>query len=550
MDYFEEYYYSKPIVGKKLQAVLDKLLNEKKDDSRYCYNTKRAHFYIDFIERFVKGTKSPYYGKPTKLLLWQKAFIEVLYSFQMADSGVERFQRSLLVIARKNGKSTLSAALGFCELMLGDGGKDIVCSSNNDAQANILYDTIETTRHLFDKSDKRSRKTISYIENKKTHSRVSKLNQNSQNKDGRNIDFAIVDELQEMRDNAIIKAIEQSQSVKINPKLIMITTEGFINGGALDELITYADKVIAGEVDDERFLPWLYMQDSENEVWQNPESWYKSNPSLDVIKKRDYLEQQLTQAQVSKSERVFVMCKDFNLKQSSSEAWLLPNDYTYPQKKIELEDMRGIVCVAGVDLSETTDLTAVQILFTCPNDSNKYVFSHYFIPEIKLTESPDYASGARYRDWIEQGYMTVLEGTDINTQDIADYIIGLCRDYGIKLYRVGYDQRFAKPFTDRLEDCGIETEVVYQNANTMSAPMRSCEADFKAHNIHFGNHPITEWTISNTCAYVNGLGQTMAVKIANQSQRRIDGLVALVIAYAIYQRQRGEYALYSKENKI
>lgn len=549
-DYLTQYVESKPILGERLKKVLQQLMREKEDADRYIYDTRKAHFYIEFIERFVRGAKAPYYNVPTTLLLWQKAFIEVFYSFKMADTGVERFQRCLLVIARKNGKSTLASALGFCEFMLGNGGKDIVCSSNNDMQANILYDTIETTRHLFDSKDKRTKKTISYIENKVNHSRVSKLNQNTQNKDGRNIDFAIIDELQEMRDNSIIKAIEQSQSVKTNPKLIMITTEGFINGGALDDLIEYADKVIAEEYEDERFLPWLYMQDSENEVWQDPTSWAKSNPSIDVIKKRDYLAQQLQQAQISKSERTFVLCKDFNLKQSASEAWLLPQDYTYKQVKWDLENMRGCVALVGVDLSETTDLTALQIMITCPNDNNKYVYSHYFIPESKLTNSPDIAAGAHYNEWIRDGYITVCSGADINMQDIADYLIMLCRDYGLKIFKVGYDQRFAKTFVDRLEDCGIETAVVYQNANTMSAPMRSCEAEFKLHNIHYGNNPVTEWCISNTCAYVNNLGQTMAIKISNQSQRRIDGLVALVIAYAIYIRERGDYNVYSKYNKL
>lgn len=550
MDYLTEYYNSKPVLGRKLQIVLDRLMKEKDGDPRFIYDTKKADFYINFIEKFVRGAKAPYYNKPTKLLLWQKAFIEVFYSFKMSDTGNERFNRSLLVIARKNGKSTLSSALGFCELMLGEGGKDIVCSSNNDMQANILYDTIETTRHLFDRNDKRTRKTISFIENKINRSRVTKLNQSTQNKDGRNIDFAIIDELQEMKDNSIIKAIEQSQSVKVNPKLIMITTEGFINGGALDELIDYSDKVINEELDDVHFLPWLYMQDSENEVWQDHDTWYKSNPSLGQIKQVGYLEQQLLQAGVSKADRTFVMCKDFNLKQSSSEAWLLPSDYTYKQEVVTLEMLRGNVAVAGVDLSETTDLTALQILIVCPEDSRKYVFSHYFIPEGKLLVNTDTGSGAKYKEWIAAGYMTVLEGNDINPQDVADYLIELCKVYGLKLYKVGYDQRFAKPFINRLEDCGIDTEVVYQNANTMSAPMRSCEADFRSHNIHFGNNPVTTWCISNTCAYINNFGQTMAVKISGQSGRKIDGLVALIIAYAVYQRNRGEYAMYGKDNRI
>ena len=274
------------------------------------------------MERFVKLTKSPFYGKPMILMLWQKAFIECLYSFKIAETGRDRFKRAILLIARKNTKSETCNGLGFTELMLGNPGSDIVCSSNDDTQANILYDGIATMREIFDPKNKRTHKNLSFIKNKMNGSKVFKLSDKTRNKEGRNIDFAIIDEVHEMKDSVIINSIDQSQSLKENPKRIIITTEGFVNDGALDHELEYARKVLAGEQEDETLLVWLYTQDSEQEIWSDESSWMKSNPTIGKIKQYDYLRERLNKARIDKAERVFTLCKDFNIKQNSSEAWL------------------------------------------------------------------------------------------------------------------------------------------------------------------------------------------------------------------------------------
>lgn len=543
-SYFLDYVNSNPIVGNRMQRLFKVLMEDLKRDE-YIYDTKDADLRIKFIETFCKCTKAPFYGRPIVLQLWQKAFIEVFYSFKKKD-GHDRFKKTLLVIARKNGKTELVISLLFAELMLGAGGNDIVCSSNNDMQANILYDGIDTMRKLFDPDNKRTRRTVSFIENKKTGSKVFKLNQSTKNKEGRNIDYACIDEMNEMRTNDIIKAIEQSQSVKPNPKLFMITTEGFVNNGPLDTFLDYSDKVLDGVATDDSFLPWLYIQDSEREVWQNPSSWVKSNPSLDVVKQRDYLQQQLDTSKDIKSERAYVLCKDFNLKQLSNSAWL--EDFSYLQENCDVETLANKICIASVDLSETTDLTALTIMYTKHENKKKYFYTHYFIPEQKLVNSLDISAGARYKEWIEDGYITVQDGATLDMEKIADYLINIIQTYNVKIYKVGYDQRFAKPFIDRIEDCGIETEVVYQNANTMSLPINITEADFKAHNIQYGNNPVTEWCLSNVCVNVNSLGQAMCFKPQGSKGKRIDGAIAMIIANAIYIRNCGEYKMYARDN--
>lgn len=542
-QYREEIRKGNIIAGRELITALDMYI-EDMNDPRFIYDTKGAYKRIEFMERFVKLTKSPFYGKPMILMLWQKAFIECLYSFKMADTGFDRFKRAILLIGRKNTKSETCNALAFSELMLGNEGSDIVCSSNDDSQANILFDGINTMRELFDKKGKRTHKNLSFIKNKKTGSKVFKLSDKTRNKEGRNIDFAIIDEVHEMRDKTIINSIDQSQSLKDNPKRIIITTEGFTNDGALDEELVYARKILAGEYDDDTLLIWLYTQDSEQEIWQDESSWQKSNPTVGVIKKHDYLRERLNKSRVDTAERVFTLCKDFNIKQNTDKSWLMLEDYDYPQEVHSLDDFRGAFCLAAVDLSETTDLTNAKILIMREGDPTKYIFSHYWIPESKLINSPDTSAGANYKEWARQGLLTISSGNDIDLTDVADWLAGLKTKYGIKIVKCGYDQRFAKDFLARMEDYGIECEMIVQNPAVMSSPMKLVEADLKSRFINYGNNAMDKWCLSNAAVQVDNLGRVMCVKINKLHARRIDGAVTMIILYATWQRFRSEYSKY------
>ena len=370
------------LVGQELWQELENLKADFLNDAFY-YDTKDARIRINFMEKCVRLTKSPYYNQPMVLMLWQKAFIEAIYSFKMSETTFDRFKKIILLIARKNTKSETCSALGLSELIVGNNGADIVCSSNDDNQASITYDAIDTMRRLIDPDDLDTKRNQRFILNKANGSKIFKLSDRTKNKEGRNIDFAIIDETHEMKENIIGKSIEQSQSLKDNPKFINITTEGFVVDGYLDDELRKARAVIWKEDDGpsaERLLPWFYTQDSEQEIWQDRRTWVKSNPTLGIVKKWDYLDEQIDLAKKSKADRIFVLSKDFNIKQNSAESWLNLEDYDYGAVH-NLEDFRGCVCLGAVDLSETTDLTCAKILMMKPNDPIKYIHTMYFIPE-------------------------------------------------------------------------------------------------------------------------------------------------------------------------
>lgn len=533
------------IAGRELWQELNNLANDFHNDE-YFYNTDDAFLRMDFMEKCIKLTKSPFYGKPIVLMLWQKALIEAMYSFKMTDSGFDRFKKILLLIARKNTKSETCSAIGNSEFICGNDGADLVCSSNDDAQASLTYDAIDTMRLLYDPNNLDTKRNQRFILNKNTNTKIFKLSDRTRNKEGRNIDFAIIDETHEMKDNIIAKSIEQSQSLKDNPKFINITTEGFVVGGYLDEELKKARKIINGEdsgISSKRFLPWLYTQDSEQEIWQNRSSWVKSNPTLGIVKKWSYLDEQIDLAKTSKADRIFVLSKDFNIKQNAAESWLNIEDYDYPAV-YDIEEFRGCVCLGAVDLSETTDLTCAKILVMKPNDKTKYVYTMYFIPESKLTENDDTVAGAKYKEWAQTGLITITEGNDINLSCVADWFYSLYKDYNIKLWRVGYDQKFSKDWINRMEFYGWQKSnedlvLILQNAETLSNAMKLCESDFKHRLINYNENEIDKWCLKNGLINVDNRGRCLCVK--TERAKRIDGAVTFIILYEMYRRYRTEF---------
>ena len=541
----EEYYHQimtgEIIAGYELKDELSKLMEELHDD-RYIYDTRDADLRMDFMENCVRLTKSPFYGQPMKLMLWQKAFISAVYGFKMAEDGTDRFRRILLLIARKNTKSETCSGLALTELITGNDGSDIVCSSNDDNQANILYEAINTMRLMIDPNQKDTWKNQQHIRCKFNGSKVFKLSDRTRNKEGRNIDFAIVDEVHEMKDNVIIKSIEQSQSLKPNPKLILITTEGFVNGGFLDEELVKARKILSGEDDSisaERYLPWLYTQDSEQEVWQDERTWQKSNPTVGIVKRWDYLREQVDAARRSKADRMFTLSKDFNFKVSNSEAWITGEMLEY-SRVYNLDDFSGSITLGGVDLAETTDMCSAKILLLKPDDPVKYIHQMYWIPESKLKMSDDKESGAKYEEWARKGLIRIVEGNEVDVSVVADWFAELYKEHRIRTYKVGYDQRFAKDFLKRMDDYGFEYEMIYQNRYVLSNPMRLVEADLRDQLIAFNDNEIDKWCLQNTSVQVWDTGHIMPVKIKGQAARRIDGTLSLIMCYEMLRRYKTE----------
>lgn len=547
-NYLLEYYrliQTKQIaVGWYLKKQVQNLVRDLENE-RYIYDTTEAHKRIKFMESLCLQSKQPYYMKPIKLMPWQKAWWEAVYSFKMADTGLRRFSEGLLKVARKNGKSTMFAADGNYDLFCGEGGTDICCASNDDRQAKLIWSEIAGMRSRLDPKKTITGQNLTEIKNKLKGITVFRLSSKTQNKDGFNISKTYLDESHDIaEDNGqseIAEACWRGMSSKEEPLFLNCTTEGFNRDCYLDHKTNYAKKVIKGEIDDEHFIAFLYEQDSEQEIWQDEKSWEKSNPSIRYgVKKIAKLRRDVEAAKHDKATRIHLLTKDFNIPQSNAQSWLMLEDYDYPQEVFDLEDFRGSFILGAVDLAATTDLANAKILLMKPGDKKKYVYSHYFIPESKLTDSDDKEAGAEYVEWAKEGLLTIHEGNEIDISKVADWFFRLFKDYGLRPYKIGYDQRYAKTFLDRCEEYGFETEMLAQG-RALSNAMKLTEADLKSKLINYRANKVDKWCLKNCACEVDGVGNIQPVKAKGQNTKRIDGAVTLIMLLETYRRFRSDY---------
>lgn len=532
------------VAGYWIKKQIRKLVKELEDD-RYIYDTTEAHKRMRFQENMCLQSKQPYYMKPIQLLPWQKAFWEALYSFKMADTGLRRFTEALLLVARKNGKSTMLAADGMTDLFIGQGGMDICCASNDDRQAKLIWTEIGGMRERLDPKKAITRQNLSDIKNKLKNTTVFRLSSKTQNKDGFNISKTYLDESHDIAEengqSEVAEACWRGMSSKEEPLFINSTTQGFNRDCYLDHKISYCKAVIDGEIDDDRLLAFLYEQDSEQEVWQDERSWEKSNPSMPYgVKKASKLERDIEVAKFDKATRIHMLTKDFNIPQSNAQSWLMLEDYDYPQAEWKPEQFAGSFILGAVDLSATTDLSNAKVLIMRAGDKHKYILSHYWLPESKLNDSNDKEAGAKYTEWAKAGYCTVCEGNEIDLTQVADWFYMLVKRYKLKPYIIGYDQRFAKVFLDRCEEYSIETEMLSQG-RALSNAMKLTEADLKSKLINYGGQEMDKWNLANCCCEVDNFGQIQPRKARGQHSKRIDGAVTLIMLEEMYRRHRSEY---------
>lgn len=548
MTFLEEYYEliknREVIVGYWMRKEIENLISDLSDFA-FIYDTTEAHKRIKFMQTMCLQSKQPYYMKPIDLMPWQKAWWECVYSFKMADTGERRFTEGLLEIARKNGKSTMFAADGNYEVFCGEGGTDICCASNDDRQARLIWNEIAGMRSRLDPRKLITGQNLTEIKNRGKNITVFRLSSKTQNKDGFNISKTYLDESHDIDEengqSEIAEACWRGMSSKDEPLFLNCTTQGFNRDCYLDKKISYCKAVIDGEVDDVHILPFLFEQDSEQEIWQDESSWEKSNPAIRYgIKKINKLRRDVEVAKSDKATRIHLLTKDFNIPQSAAQSWLMLEDYSYPQEIYDLEEFRGLFVLGAVDLAATTDLANAKILIMRSGDKTKYVYSHYFIPESKLTASDDREAGASYKEWAKEGLVTIHEGNEIDISQVADWFYKLLKDYGLKPYKVGYDQRYAKTFIDRMDEYGFDTEMLSQG-RALSNAMKLVEAELKSKQINYRDNAMDKWCLQNCCCEVDNVGNIQPVKVKGQQSKRIDGAVTLIMLLETYRRYRTDY---------
>jgi phage terminase large subunit-like protein len=546
IDYYNKIESGEIVVGNKVRRIYKKLVDDIFDEeSVYEYSAKRANHALEFIENFCKHSKGKWAGKPVDLELWQKAFVAATFGFVHKIDQTRKYREVFLVVARKNGKSTLSSAIClYLQVADGEGGAEVYAVATKEKQAKIVW---SEAKRMVKKSPvlaKRMKTLVKEIIAEFNDSLFMPVGSDSDTLDGLNVHGASLDEIHAWKDKNLYDVIVDGTSSREQPLIFMITTAGTVRESVYDMKYDEAEMLINGLDDpngykDDRFLPIIYELDNRKE-WTDPKSWPKANPGLGTIKKTDNLETKVNKAKANSLLVKNLLTKDFNIRETSSEAWLTYEQLNNPAT-FDLSQLKPSYGIGGTDLSKTTDLTAAKVLFMLPNDPDIYVTQMYWLPE-DLLEQRAKEDKIPYPLWEEQGLLRTTPGNKVHPKFVTEWYLELRDEHGIYLPWIGYDAWSAEYWVEEMSSYfGAESMIkVHQGKKTLSGPMYSLAADLEKKMINYNNNSIDKWCLSNTAVEIDKNLNIQPHKTNNQ-RRRIDGTAALLNAYVVLQEKKNDY---------
>jgi len=545
-----EYWYKiknrQEIVSDKVRRVYKKLVTDiGSTKSEWEYNANRANHAIEFVENFCKHSKGKMGGKPFLLELWQKAMTAALFGFVHKIDGIRKYREFMLIVARKNGKSAWGSAIALY-LMVADNepGPEIVSAATKKDQAKIIW---SEAKRMVKKSpilSKRIRTLVAEMISDFNDGSFKPLSSDSNTLDGLNVHCSLIDELHAIEDKNLYDVIVDGMTAREQPISIITTTAGTVREGIFDIKYEEAERIINGYDDpdgykDERVLPIIYELDKREE-WTEESCWKKANPGLGTIKNLDQLRSKVEKAKANAMLVKNLLTKDFNIRETSTEAWL-----TFEQlnnvAKFDIGALKPSYGIGGCDLSSTTDLTAAKVIFMLPDDKNIYVKQMYWLPE-DLLEQRSKEDKIPYDLWYEQDLLRTTPGNSVHYKYVTEWFLEIRDEYGIYLPWIGYDRWSAKYWVEEMEGYfGKEAMVpVAQGKQTLSSPMKLLGADLESKKVNYNNNPIDKWCLSNTAIDIDKNLNIQPNKTKNQ-RRRIDGTAALLNAYVVLQDKRNDY---------
>lgn len=539
MNYILTYYNlivsGKIEVSKKVKKQYEMIVSDLNNPGKYHFDIDKATRPITFIEKFCKHSKGQWSGQPVILDLWQKAIIQSVFGF-VDDKGFRKYREVFIVVARKNGKSTLLSAIGLYMLFADhEGGAQVCCVASKKDQAKIVF---EEAKNMVSQSKMlqkhiRKRKSDLYVD--LTFSTFEPLASDSNTLDGLNMHCGILDEVHAWKDRNIYDVSKQSMGARQQPLLVSISTAGFIRENIYDSLYELSEDILNGTKKDEHFLCFIYELDSRSE-WTVQKKWIKANPGLGTIKGIEYLKEQVRRAKNDKNYLPTLLTKDFNIRETGVGSWL--NYETVENKStFDLKELNGCYGIGGVDLSSVGDLTCATCLIK--KKESLYVTQMYFIPE-ERAEQHVQEDKVPYKIWKEKGYIRFSSGNMVNFSDVTKWFNELRDKYNIYTVWVGYDQWGANQWAEEMKQNGYTLEPVIQGAKTMSTPMKILASDLADKKVNYNNNPILKWCLTNTQIEVDKNDNIRPVKGKN-SKQRIDGAVSLIDSYVVYQRHFEDY---------
>jgi len=329
------------------------------------------------------------------------------------------------------------------------------------------------------------------------------------------------------------------------PLMVAISSSGYENDGIYDELMKRSTSFLKGNSREKRLLPFLYMID-DLEKWDDINELRKSLPGLGVSVPVSFILDQIDTAYESLSKRTEFITKFCNIKQSSSVAWLRAQDVARActDTSLKLEDFRGCYCVAGIDLSRTTDLTSCCIVIE--RDEKLYVISQFFLPAERIDEA-EARDGVPYRAYIQRGLLTPSGDNFVNYEDCYKWFTDLIEKYEIYPLKVGYDRYNAQYLTQSMKAYGFHMDDVYQGFN-LSGVIDECEGMMRDGAFCIGDNDLLKIHLMDAAVKQNAddLRKRLVKVSANV---HIDGTAALLDALTVRQKYFSEIGAQLKNER-
>lgn len=550
--YYQDIKDGSVVVGRWVRLLYEYIVKglEKK---RFFYDAKKANNAIEWIETHCFHTEGPLAPGPFILELWQKALLSCMFGI-VDESGNRQFREIVLIVARKNGKSLFAAAIARYIWVTDGFGTKVFTTAPKLEQAEIIYNNIwvmtqldpewqeknrlskEKDVHkkkLNDDSDmERHRQTDLYIPS--TNSTVKKIAFAAKRSDGFNPSMCICDEIAAWEGDKGLKQYEVLKSgmgARPEPLLLSCSTSGYQNDGIYDEILKRSTRFLLGDSKESRLLPVLYMID-DIEKWNDINELRKSNPNLGVSVSVDYLLEEIAVAEGSLSKKAEFITKYCNLKQNSSMAWLPANVVEKAcGKPLKLEDFAKHYAVIGIDLSQTTDLTAAVLLIE--KSGELYVFAHFWLPAARIEEATQ-RDGLPYQIYLQRGLLSLSGDNFVDYHDCFNWCVDMVKKYKIYPLMVGYDRYSAQYLIKDLEGSGFKSDDVYQGDNLWGV-IQETEGVLKDGKMHIGDNDLLKVHLLNSAVKMSvERGRGKLVKISPMDH--IDGTAALLDAMTVRQK--------------
>ena len=545
-EYWEEIQSGKTRVSQKVYKTYRHVIREMdRTDSPYFYDPRRANHIIEFFENYLHHSKGKCGGQLVKLELWEKALLATAFGFVDIE-GNRQYREVLLIVGKKNGKSLLASGVGLYMLHAdGEPGPEIYAVATKRDQAKIIW---QEAKRMVRKSPvlaKRTRSLVAELASDWNDGVFKPLASDSDTLDGLNIHGALMDEIHQWKNGrALFDIIADGVIAREQPMIFETSTAGTIREDIYDDKYEEAERIINGYDDpdgyhDEHFLPLIYELDSRNE-WTDPNAWIKANPGLGPIKSKKALADKVEKAKANPALVRNLVCKEFNIRETSSEAWLnfeeLDNRETF-----DLQKLKPRYGIGGADLSSTTDLPAAKVIFRGPDDPKLYVLSMYWLAE-DLLDKRVKADQIPYDKWHERGLVRLCPGNSVHAKYVKEWFVEVQEKLDVYIPWVGYDSWSAKYWVEDMADYFGKNAMipVIQGKKTLSDPMKRLHNDLCSKLVIYNNNPIDKWCLANT-AYDEDKNGNIQPHKTSKPTRRIDGTAALLDAYTVYLDKRDEY---------